>query len=99
MTTFSVLIPARYGSTRLPGKPLADLAGVPMVVHVARRARLSGAARVVIATDVDIPDPDADRVFADIRARITRGDEPDVAVAAVRAAHPNSWVSRIAVFE
>jgi len=51
MTAFNVLIPARYASTRLPGKPLADLCGVPMVVHVARRARQSGAVRVVIATD------------------------------------------------
>lgn len=48
---FNVVIPARYGSTRLPGKPLADLDGVPMVVHVARRAALSGAHEVVIATD------------------------------------------------
>ncbi|MEO8487409.1 MAG: 3-deoxy-manno-octulosonate cytidylyltransferase [Betaproteobacteria bacterium] len=48
---FTVLVPARYASTRLPGKPLADLAGRPMVVRVAERARQSGAARVVIATD------------------------------------------------
>jgi 3-deoxy-manno-octulosonate cytidylyltransferase (CMP-KDO synthetase) len=51
MTRFTVLIPARYASTRLPGKPLADIGGVPMVVQVARRARQSGATRVVIATD------------------------------------------------
>ena len=44
---FTVLIPARYASTRLPGKPLADIAGKPMVVRVAERARESGAARVV----------------------------------------------------
>src|SRR5687767_14195302 len=48
---FSVVIPARYASTRLPGKPLADIGGIPMVVHVANRARASGAAEVVIATD------------------------------------------------
>ena len=48
---FTVLIPARYASTRLPGKPLADLAGKPMVVRVAERASASGAARVVVATD------------------------------------------------
>ncbi len=48
---FSVLIPARYASTRLPGKPLADIAGKPMVVRVAERALESGAARVVVATD------------------------------------------------
>jgi 3-deoxy-manno-octulosonate cytidylyltransferase (CMP-KDO synthetase) len=48
---FTVLVPARYASTRLPAKALADLGGKPMVVRVAERARQSGAARVVIATD------------------------------------------------
>lgn len=48
---FEVLIPARRASTRLPDKALADIAGVPMVVHVARRAEASGAARVAVATD------------------------------------------------
>ena len=48
---FTVLIPARYASTRLPGKPLLDIAGKPMIVRVAERARASGAARVVVATD------------------------------------------------
>ena len=48
---FSVIIPARYASTRLPGKPLADVAGRPMVVRVAERARLSGATEILIATD------------------------------------------------
>lgn len=51
MSAFNVIIPARYASTRLPGKPLADIGGLPMVVQVARRAMASGAARVVIATD------------------------------------------------
>ena len=46
-----VLIPARMAATRLPDKPLADIAGRPMVVHVADRARESGVGRVVIATD------------------------------------------------
>ena len=49
--SFTVLIPARYASTRLPGKPLCDISGKPMVVRVAERARASGAERVVIATD------------------------------------------------
>jgi 3-deoxy-manno-octulosonate cytidylyltransferase (CMP-KDO synthetase) len=48
---FIVAIPARYGSTRLPGKPLLPLAGEPMIVHVARRARAAGATDVVVATD------------------------------------------------
>jgi 3-deoxy-manno-octulosonate cytidylyltransferase (CMP-KDO synthetase) len=48
---FAVVIPARYASTRLPGKALIDIAGKPMVVHVAERAQESGAAEVCIATD------------------------------------------------
>lgn len=48
---FTVLIPARLASTRLPDKPLADIAGQPMVVRVAQRARRSGASRVVVAAD------------------------------------------------
>jgi len=53
MTAFFVVIPARYASTRLPGKPLADIAGKPMVVRVAEQAAQSGAAGVVVATDHD----------------------------------------------
>ena len=48
---FTVLIPARLASTRLPNKPLADIAGKPMVEHVAERAAQSGAAQVVVACD------------------------------------------------
>ncbi|MDY6813840.1 MAG: 3-deoxy-manno-octulosonate cytidylyltransferase [Pseudomonadota bacterium] len=49
--TFKVVIPARHGATRLPGKPLRQIAGKPMIWHVWRRAVESGAAAVVIATD------------------------------------------------
>lgn len=48
---FSVIIPARYASTRFPGKPLADIAGKPMVVRVAAQAAKSGAREVIVATD------------------------------------------------
>ncbi len=48
---FCVLIPARMASSRLPDKPLADIAGLPMVVRVAQRAQASSAARVVVAAD------------------------------------------------
>lgn len=48
---FTVLIPARLASTRLPDKPLADIAGIPMVVRVAQRALQSGADRCVVAAD------------------------------------------------
>ena len=49
--SFLVIIPARYASTRFPGKPLADLGGKPMIVCVAERATQSGAAAVHVATD------------------------------------------------
>lgn len=74
MTPFVVLIPARLASTRLPDKPLADLAGLPMVVRVAQRARLSGASRVVVAAD----SPrivDACRAHG-VDALLTRDDHP-----------------------
>lgn len=48
-----ILVPARMASTRLPGKPLADIAGRPMIVHVATRAAESGMGRVVVATDTE----------------------------------------------
>src|ERR1700726_1422741 len=46
-----ILIPARMASTRLPGKPLADIAGEPMIVHVMRRAQAAGLGPVAVATD------------------------------------------------
>ena len=51
MTPFTVIIPARHASTRLPGKPLLPLAGRPVIEHVWRAAVSSGADRVIIATD------------------------------------------------
>ena len=48
-----ILIPARMASTRLPGKPLADIAGKPMIVHVAARAAEAGLGRVAVATDTE----------------------------------------------
>lgn len=49
--SFTVIIPARYQSTRLPGKPLADICGKPMIEHVYRQAIQAGADQVIIATD------------------------------------------------
>ncbi len=53
-SAFTVLIPARLASTRLPNKPLADIAGLPMVVRVAQRAQQSKAERVVVAADDEL---------------------------------------------
>ncbi len=50
-SAFKVVIPARHGSTRLPGKPLLDIAGKPMIAHVCRRALEANAEQVVVATD------------------------------------------------
>ncbi|WP_376702069.1 3-deoxy-manno-octulosonate cytidylyltransferase [Mesorhizobium sp. ISC25] len=67
-----ILIPARMASTRLPGKPLADIAGTPMIVHVARRAAEAGLGRVVVATDTQGV---AEAVRAhDFEAVMTRSD-------------------------
>jgi len=74
MAGFVVIVPARLASTRLPRKALADLGGLPMVVRVARRAALSGATRVVVATDCDEV-LDACRRF-DVEAVLTRADHP-----------------------
>jgi 3-deoxy-manno-octulosonate cytidylyltransferase (CMP-KDO synthetase) len=67
-----ILIPARLAATRLPGKPLADIHGRPMIVHVAERAAASGLGRTVVATD-------SDDVLRAVRAHgfeavMTRGD-------------------------
>lgn len=71
-TEFHVVVPARYASERLPGKVLLPLAGVPMVVHVARAAQASGASSVTVAAD------DARTVTAcqahGLRAELTRAD-------------------------
>ncbi len=48
---FKIVIPARYASTRLPGKPLLEIAGKPMIQHVVERALASAAGEVVVATD------------------------------------------------
>ncbi|HSV70453.1 MAG TPA: 3-deoxy-manno-octulosonate cytidylyltransferase [Methylibium sp.] len=70
--SFTVLIPARLASSRLPDKPLADIAGRPMVVHVAERAARSGAIAVVVAAD----DPRTVAACAahGVRAILTRTD-------------------------
>jgi len=70
--SFTVVIPARLASTRLPNKPLADLAGLPMIVRVAQRAAQSAAAQVVVATDA----PEVLQACAahGVRALLTRAD-------------------------
>src|SRR5271155_3937989 len=72
MADILILIPARMAATRLPGKPLADIAGEPMIVHVLRRARQAELGPVVVATDS--PDIAAIVDKAGGRAVMTRAD-------------------------
>lgn len=82
MQAFRVVIPARYGSTRLPAKALADIGGRPMIQWVASAALRSSAIEVVVATD-------------DERVATAARSNPRVAVAMTRADHP-SGTDRIA---
>ena len=72
--SFIVIIPARMASTRLPDKPLADIAGKPMVVRVAERAALSNASRVIVATDHPMVVAACEQ--AGVEVRMTRADHP-----------------------
>lgn len=95
---FTVIIPARLASTRLPNKPLADIGGKPMVVRTAERAAQSGAAQVIVATD----HPEILAVCAQhgIIARLTRANHPSgtdriAEVAAALGLAPNAVVVNV----
>jgi 3-deoxy-manno-octulosonate cytidylyltransferase (CMP-KDO synthetase) len=84
-----VVIPARMASTRLPGKPLADIAGEPMIVHVMRRAQAAEIGPVVIATDSEVIAACVEKAGG--RAVMTRADHAsgsDRIFEALRAADP-----------
>lgn len=89
MTAFRVVIPARYASTRFPGKPLAVFGGKPMVQHVHERAAASGAASVVVATDDE-------RIAAACRAfgadvALTRSDHTSGTERVAEVARARAW--------
>ena len=69
-----VLIPARIAATRLPGKPLLEIAGLPMIVHVLRRAEAAQIGRVAVATDT--PEIAAAATSHGFEAVMTRADHP-----------------------
>jgi 3-deoxy-manno-octulosonate cytidylyltransferase (CMP-KDO synthetase) len=69
-----LIIPARMASTRLPGKPLAEIAGLPMIVHVLRRAEAARAGRVLVATDDETIATAVEKAGG--RALMTRADHP-----------------------
>ncbi len=89
MTDFVAVIPARFASTRLPGKPLLDIGGAPMVVQVARRARASGARAVVVATDhAGIAEAVAQHGF---EAIMTAADHPSGTDRIAEVARARGW--------
>lgn len=77
---FTVVIPARFGSTRFPGKPLADIVGKPMIQHVCERAAEAGAEKIIVATD--------DERIADVASAFAR--------VSMTSAHHHSGTERIA---
>src|SRR5262249_56911271 len=69
-----ILIPARLAASRLPGKPLADIAGKPMIAHVVARAQEAGVGEVVVASDSEAVCVAAEKAGG--RAVMTGGDHP-----------------------
>ena len=93
--SFRIVIPARLASTRLPNKPLADIGGKPMVVRVAERARLTGAAEVIVATD-DVAIVDAcDRHGVD--AMMTLATHPSGTDRIAEVAKKKAWPAETVV--
>ncbi|HEY1361596.1 MAG TPA: 3-deoxy-manno-octulosonate cytidylyltransferase [Xanthobacteraceae bacterium] len=91
-----VLIPARMASSRLPGKPLADIAGEPMIVHVLRRAQAAGIGPVVVATDSEAIASCVEKAGG--RAVMTRADHvsgSDRIFEALQAIDPEARAQRI----
>ncbi|MDO9047123.1 MAG: 3-deoxy-manno-octulosonate cytidylyltransferase [Methylobacter sp.] len=87
---FKVVIPARYGSTRLPGKPLLNIAGKPMIAHVCERAKEADADEIIVATDDD-------RIFQavmdlGIKAVMTRADHQSGTERLAEVARLCGWV-------
>lgn len=87
--SFHIVIPARYASVRLPAKPLAEIAGRPMILHVAQRAARSEAHSVVVATDDE-------RIVAalsaaDIDVMLTRADHESGSDRVMEVAQQRGW--------
>jgi 3-deoxy-manno-octulosonate cytidylyltransferase (CMP-KDO synthetase) len=95
LTDFKIVIPARFASTRLPGKPLADIAGKPMIVRVAEAAGRAGASEVIVATD-DERVVDA-LVCHDVRVAMTRSDHPSGTDRIAEVATQRGWGDEVIV--
>ena len=91
-----VVIPARMASTRLPGKPLADIAGKPMIVQVALRAAESGFGRVVVATDTEaVAEAVRRHGFEAVMTRIDHASGSDRIFEALQALDPSGNVETV----
>jgi 3-deoxy-manno-octulosonate cytidylyltransferase (CMP-KDO synthetase) len=91
-----ILIPARMASTRLPGKPLADIAGKPMIVQVALRAAESGFGRVVVATDTEaVAEAVRRHGFEAVMTRIDHASGSDRIFEALQALDPSGNVETV----
>jgi 3-deoxy-manno-octulosonate cytidylyltransferase (CMP-KDO synthetase) len=98
MSPFKVVIPARYASSRLPGKPLVDLCGKPMIMRVAEQALASGAEEVVVATDhADIETVIQARALPRLRAMMTRADHASGTDRLAEIAAKSGWEEKTAV--
>jgi len=95
--TFKVVIPARYASTRLPGKPLLDIRGKPMVVWVVESACASNADEVWVATDDDRIGNAVDRVTSKAKSMITSVDHRSGTDRIAEVATRNGWADDIIV--
>jgi 3-deoxy-manno-octulosonate cytidylyltransferase (CMP-KDO synthetase) len=87
--SFIAVIPARYASVRLPGKPLADIGGRPMIAWVHERALASGASEVVVATDDERVAEICARIGADVQ--LTAADHPSGSDRIAEVAAARGW--------
>ena len=95
MARFKIVIPARFGSTRLPGKPLLPLAGKPMIVHVCERALQTAADEIVVAVD---DERIAEAVKAlPVRPLLTRTDHASGTERLVEVAQRLTWDDRVLI--
>ncbi|MCZ6889200.1 MAG: 3-deoxy-manno-octulosonate cytidylyltransferase [Gammaproteobacteria bacterium] len=90
MTGFSVVVPARYGSTRLPGKPLVDLGGKTMIARVAEQVAKSDAVEIIVATD-DQRVVDALAARTDVTVCMTRADHATGSDRVLEVVDRNGW--------
>jgi 3-deoxy-manno-octulosonate cytidylyltransferase (CMP-KDO synthetase) len=91
-----ILIPARMASTRLPGKPLADIAGRPMIVQVAARAAESGLGRVVVATDTEaVAEAVRGHGFEAVMTRVDHASGSDRIFEALQTLDPRGEVENV----